>query len=809
MRCEIILVYFQITAIIDPKFSSHHFFMRKTIIYFILLVSYATQAQNTNSLSGKITDVQSQPLVGVTIHLLNTNLGAATDEQGSFVLVNIPYGKYRAQITAVGFASQTIELSIGSASEDILTIQLQESVSQLEDVVITAQKQEEDKQKVPFAVSVVSSQQVQQYRLWNSRDITAIVPNLYSTNSGDGRNVTSIRGITSTSYDPAVTTYIDGVSQFGLDTYIAQLFDVERIEVLSGPQGTLYGRNAMAGVINIITKQPSSATTGFAEINIGNYGQQRFAGSFRTPIIKDKLYLGVTSVYDRSNGFYTNRFNNTDFDTKNSFSGNYFLKYNVNSRWMFTLNLKHNENRNYGAFPLAGSRAAAFDKPFTVNQNAITEMVDNIFNTSLVVNYTGRAFNFSSQTAYQSNYRYYADPIDSDFSPLDAITTINNYGDKWNNVKVLTQELKFSSSAASLLKWTAGTYLFHQDNPTKQATRFGKDAGLLGISDTNFSTIASTKGESNGIAFFGQATYAIAKRIDLTAGLRYDYERKKQNILGEYQKDSNPTPIFETRPDTSAIATYNAFSPKVSLAYHLTDHCALYISYGRGYRVGGLTPLSSDPSVPPLYAYKPEYSNNIEVGSKNVFLANRLQVNLSLFYVKVSDVQVPTLVLPDAVTITKNAGGLTSKGMDLQLSAIPMRNLQIDYNFGLNDAAYTTLKLSQNGNEVDLKGAHQIFTPAFTSMLAVQYSYSIGNAKLTVRGEWQHLGKQYFDLANTIEQSSYHIFNTRVGVGFRKFEIQFWVRNLGDEKYIAYAYDFGATHLGNPRNYGITLRWSF
>ncbi|MBA4055320.1 MAG: hypothetical protein C0490_11460, partial [Marivirga sp.] len=193
----------------------------------------------------------------------------------------------------------------------------------------------------------------------------------------------------------------------------------------------------------------------------------------------------------------------------------------------------------------------------------------------------------------------------------------------------------------------------------------------------------------------------------------------------------------------------------------------------------------------------------------NVFFDNRLQVNLSLFYVRVDDAQVPTLVLPDAVTITKNAGKLTSKGFDLQLSATPAKNFQIEYNLGVNDAAFTQLKLSQNGNEVDLKGKHQIFTPSVTSMAAVQYAYEVEKVRLVARGEWMLLGDQYFDLANTIKQSSYNVFNTRFGIGYDKLELMFWVRNLGDEEYIAYAYDFGATHLGNPRNYGATLRVSF
>ncbi len=784
--------------------------MIRFTLFFLLGSLTQALGQGGGSLSGKITDAQSEPIAGVTVRLINSSYGTASDENGSYTISDIPSGDYTLQVTAVGYASQRQEITIGS---DVKTfdIRMEESTTQLDAVIVTAQKQEEDVQKVPFTVNTISSRQVEQYRLWNSRDITAIVPNLYSADPGDNRNVTSIRGITTTSYDPAVATYIDGVNQFGLDTYIAQLFDVERIEVLSGPQGTLYGRNAMAGVINIITKQPGNTTHGFGEINIGNYGQQRYAAGFRTPLVKNKLYFGIAGVYDRSNGFYDNRFNNSDFDKKHSIIGNYYLKFLPSSKWALTLNVKHNENRNNGAFTLAGSKQEAFEYPFTVNQNAVTELIDNIFNTSFVASYAGSKFNFSSQTSYQSNHRYYVDPIDGDFSPADIVTIINDYGKEWNNVKVWTQEFKISSPAASTsrLKWTAGSYLFHQDNPVKQATRFGEDAGLYGIPDTNFSTINSTKAKSSGIAFFGQATFTVAKKLDITGGLRYDYEHKEQSVLGEYQHDPDPNPIFETRPDTSATVSFNAISPKATVAYHITDANTLFASYSRGFRAGGMTPLSSDPSQPPLYPYDPEFSSNIEVGSKNVFFANRLNVNLSLFYVNVIDAQVPTLVLPDAFTITKNAGKLTSTGVDLHISATPLKDLQVEYNLGVNDATYDELKVPQNGEEVDLVGKHQIFTPNVTSMAAVQYGYEIGKARLVVRGEWMLLGKQYFDLANTISQSQYNVFNTRFGVVVKKFEVMFWGRNLGDEKYISYAYDFGATHLGNPKNYGVSVRANF
>ena len=789
--------------------------MKIRILISILLLNASISVKSQYvSFSGKITNNKSVAIPHSSVYLLNTNLGTISDAQGNFNFKNISPGDYEVQVSSIGYATLNKEIVIGKSGNQSVNFSLTDASLQLEAVLVSAEKKEAFLQKVPLSITAISSRQVKDYRLWDSHELTAIVPNLYSASSGDDRNVTGIRGIATTSFDPAVATYIDGVNQFSLDTYMPQLSDVERIEVLRGPQGTLYGRNAMGGVINIITKQPGNTLSGFAEINIGNYTQQRYSAGIRTPLVKDKLFMGVSFMYDKRDGYYHNDFYSNSFDRKNGFMGNYYLKFVPTAKWSVVLNAKHQNNRNNGAFPLVNGVDESFANPFVLSQNAVAKMIDNSFNSSLSVNFNGRKFNFSSQTAYQSNYRYYDKPLDGDFSQIDAVTIINNYGKDWNNVKVITEELKFSnaSSSASKLKWTLGSYLFKQDNPSKQATHFGADGMLVGAPDINFSTINSSKGKSYGIAFFGQGTYAITNKLSVIAGLRYDHEKKKYDILGQYQKDPDLNPQFDTRPDTSASASFNAVSPKLGLSYNVSKNSDLFITYSRGYRTGGLTALSSDPSQPPLYPYKPEYSNNIELGIKNSLLNNRLRLNITAFLTHVTDAQVPTLILPDAVTITKNAGKLTSKGIELELAATPVKGLQVDYNFGYTDAKYKDLKLSQNGSAADLDGKRQIYTPEATSMLALQYSYAIGKkqlVKLVARGEWIYLGKQYFDLSNNIKQNDYSLLNVRFGITTKYVSLMFWGRNLSDKKYIAYAYDFGAIHLGDPKTYGLTLSTNF
>jgi iron complex outermembrane recepter protein len=383
-------------------------------------------------------------------------------------------------------------------------------------------------------------------------------------------------------------------------------------------------------------------------------------------------------------------------------------------------------------------------------------------------------------------------------------------------VKVFTQEFRFSSPTTSVspLKWTAGAYFYHQANPVKQGTRIGRDTAFLGVPDAEFSTINTSTGKNTGLAVYGQGNYAITPKLEVIAGLRFDTERKSLSVLGEYQKDPNPDPIFETQPDTSARTTYTAFSPKLGLSYRANNNTRLFFTYSRGFRTGGLTPLAQggDPSQPPLFPFKPEYSDNLELGFKNTFLGNRLRLNLAFFTSRVTDAQVPTLILPDAVTITRNVGKLNSKGAELELAANVINGLEINYAIGITEAVYKDLKVSQNGSEVDLSGNRQIFTPSSTSMLAAQYSLPVKARypfSVVIRGEWQRIGKQYFDLANNISQASYNLVNARAGLSSKNFELMFWWRNIGGKKYIAYAYDFGAVHLGNPETLGVTISTRF
>lgn len=769
---------------------------------------------NAQSITGVVQNEKGNPIDGATISILNNSMQTISNQKGYFSFDELKNGKYTLSIKSLGYAEISKEININAINNSKSTaikFILIASTNQLDEVVVTAEKKEELLQKIPASITALNAKQINAFGLWNTKEITGIIPNLYSADPGDNRDVNSVRGIATSSYDPTVATYIDGVNQFSLDTYIPTLFDVERIEVLRGPQGTLYGRNAMGGVINIITKQPNNASSGFADISVGNYNQQRITAGFKTPLIKDKLFFGASILSNKRDGYYTNEFTQSSYDNQYGLSGNYFLKYIVSSCWDINLNFKQLANENQGPFPLVFGTEEALNNPYRLNQNSITTMKDKTSNTGLSIHYRGNGFNFSSQTAYQQNYRYYTNPIDGDFSPIDAISVINNYGSKWNNNKVLTQDFKFTSapSSNSKLKWTAGAFLFYQDAPVKQATRFGIDANLMMIGDSLFSIINTSTTLKKGFAIYGQATYALSDKLNMSFGLRNDYENQTQSILGEYQRDPSPE-LYTTTSDTLGRTNFNAISPKLSLDYQVNNNSLWYGSYSKGFRAGGLSPLSSDPSQPPLVGYLPEYSNNFETGIKNNWLSNKLILNIALFYTKVTDAQVPSLILPDAITITKNTGQLSSKGVEAELMFIPTKGLLLQYSFGATSASYDKLEIASQGASVNLAGKRPIFTPSSTSLLAAQYSYPVSSElKIMLRGEWKYIGTTYFDLANSIQQSPYHLLNAKLGMEYKRTALSFWAKNLAGAKYISYGYDFGAVHLGDPAIFGTSFSYKF
>jgi iron complex outermembrane receptor protein len=779
--------------------------MRLLKLCVLLIISLPSFTQTNFSLSIGVKDIQGNSIKDYQAKVLNSSATSYNKNGTRTSFVFFSEGTYEIAISAEGFAEKLLSIYVDGNKE--LEVTLDAIYSKLSDIVVTADKNETSLYKTASSISSINASQVREMRLWKVSDLSGLSPNLYLSNSGDNRNITGIRGIVTTSYDQAVSTYIDGVAQFSLDTYIPQLSDIENIEIIRGAQGTLYGRNAMGGVINITTKKPSNQVSANADIQIGSHGQQRYTAGIKTPIIKNKLFGSLSFMHDKRNGFYTNEYNSTDYDQQNQTLIDVQLRYLINNRWSVTTDHKRYIGNNNGAFPLVNDLDEIFNNPYHLSQNSITMMKDKTENSSIVIKRNGNRVNLSLQTALQKNYRYYQGPLDGDFSSFDIVRVYNNYGKDFNKVNVLTNELRLNSvkSNDSKVNWIAGIYHFSQQSPTKLATVFGDDAGLYGLPETNFALISTNIASNNGIAAYGNVKHDITNKLSVIAGARIDKEYRKLSVKGEYGE--TPDPMFETFPDTTGKTNFSAFSPKIGLQFNPDEIHLMYVNFSRGFRTGGLSSISSDPSQPPLIGYKPEYSNMFEVGMKGENIRKTFRYAAVLFYNSVTDIQAPALILPEANTIIRNAGKMNSYGAELELSYKPVKGITIQYAGGMTNAKYKTLKGVSNGSEIDLSNKKQVYTPNTTQYIAIQYQVKIGSSELVIRSEYNHVGDQFFDLANQIKQKAYGLFNFRASYRVSTVDLSIWGRNLSGKRYIDYAYDFGAAHLGDPRMIGAGLGW--
>ncbi len=776
--------------------------MKKITFTFLLLLLCSMALLHAQSIKGKIQNTAGVGIEAATISILNTDKTTIAGKDGGFSLTNIAPGNYQLSISSIGFATQLKNVSVASNNATEIDITLTEQGKQLDEVLVTADKVEANLQKTPLAVTALNAKQLTEYRVWNITDLTALAPSTFTVEHGNstGSNFLNIRGAMGFSNDQAVATYVDGVYQFDYFSAPLNFSNIERVEILRGPQGTLYGRNAFGGVLNVITKKPLNKTSGFAEIDFGNYGQQRYSVGFNTPLTKDKVFMSAGFQSNNRGAVYENPTLNTkDFDHHNAYSGNVNLKYIASDHFTVDWNTRYENDKDKGAYPWAATDSAARANPYKVFGNWDNTERRTNFNTSLALKYYGRHYNFTSITAFVNYHIWLPGRFDFDFSPDQLISFTT-----WSKQNQLTQEFRFSSPAnAKKFKWTAGSFLFGERSENSSTTYFDQDYALF---DPNapYSSIANGRRSAYGIAFYGQATYAVTPKFDITAGTRYDVERRELTQSSASEKNGAITPLTF---DSTAKKTFNAFTPKVILSYKLTDKSMLYASYAKGFRVGGFN--FGSPTNP---TYKPEKSDNYELGIKNALLNNRLKINLTAFYFQQKDQQVSTS--QDGINYaTLNVGDMDNYGLELEASALPAKNLQIDWTASTSHSEYKTLELFDAGTNAvkNYKGNKAINNPALQSMLAVQYSVpfskSAQNFKAFVRGEFRYIGKYELDFVNAYHQDAYGMINARAGVTSNHFDIALWVRNLNDVRYMAYGY--GSYMMGNPRMWGVTLTGKF
>jgi iron complex outermembrane receptor protein len=774
----------------------------------------------SQSITGKVIDkISGKGIAKVNISVLNTPFVSVSDSTGLFTLKQVKKGKYYFVFEAEEYSTVVQPYEVKD-SINTLEVLLTSSLYSLNEVVVTANKEDEDILKNKSSVSVLSAKKIEQLRIWDMSNLTGVIPNYQYGNLGVGyQQQIALRGISVFSENPAVVTYVDGVCASDISANGMQLFDVDRIEVLRGPQGTQYGRNAIGGVINIITNEPKNKTEAMLQSSIGNQGLQRYGFAFKTPLKRNKLFLGITGNYAKQFGFYTNDLSDqftflqqplkgTPEDGKRlgdeeSYYANLFLKWYINTKLKLTLNSKIQNDKSVGAsayYLAAPNDSIAFVKPYTINVNVLGKNERTLFNNSISLNYYGSRFNAISILYHQLVLQSY-DRIDLDVSSLDYA-----YGASFRNKtgegvpqNIINYELRFSSKPnVTKYKWILGTNLFYQHYDKQFASVYQQLALLFGTqpgTEVNRSLLIN-----KSIALFGQFEYFISKKITATAGLRYDLEMRHASV-SKFRVNPDDTRIY-TLPESSMQKMYNAISPKLILNYQFNDKQLLYISYTRGYRVGGMNMFTSNENY---RFYNPEFSDNGELGYKLRTKNKKFVLSATLFAYHWKDLQLDVQPEP-GIWVVQNIGNVNSIGSEIEINAMPLPGLQLNGGYGINNARYGDF----NYLGTNIKGNQTIFAPKSTVFLSATQLIPFKKKKaINLHFDWRRIGLQYFDLVNSIEQKPYNLFNAKVDFTFHSFNLAIWCQNLFDEKYITYAMPgyFKYTLINRPRTFGLTLSY--
>jgi iron complex outermembrane receptor protein len=703
---------------------------------------------------------------------------------------------------------------------------------QLEEIIVTANKKEENIIKVNTAVTSLNSKKIENSRIWGLSGLTAIIPNYnYQELGVSFQQIQAIRGIQVFSENPAVATYVDDVNSLDILANGFMFTDIERIEILRGPQGTLYGRNAMGGVVNIITKKPTNVKSGYAEISTGNFGLQRYSLGYKLPIIKDKLFFGLSTHYQTQDGFLKNEttgtgatdgsINGKSIGGENNLYGNLFLKWLVTNKFNLTLNVKGQQDKseNSGFMISQKSNEFALKNPNTINLARIAQHERNVINNSLVAKYTGNKATLTSISAFQT--------ISFGFKDLDFPGIYHSFydgkiGELLPPQKVFSEELRLNSNPDSTKKinYTVGLYGFRQfgyEPTTNTAFELSPAmAPLYGLPAGSF-IIGRNRSDNSGLAAFGEMSYQITKKFKLTGGLRFDYEKKQAIFNGWGDAIMINNIVTEVKPNITSKAEFSAVSPKFSMNYEFNSNSNMYLSYNRGFRAGGINPSSLPVGV--KQTFDPEYSDNYEVGYKKNFINKRISLTASAFLIQWKDLQFYNLVAPFTYA-RENVGDAQSTGIEIETSANLFKGFQIDGSVGINKTEYKGFDLKRVNfgtgqvTATSIGGKVLSNAPTNTIFVGAQYEFPIlTKAKLIIRGEVKNIGTYYTDIQNNIKQPSYTLLNTRIGVEMNKYSVYFWGQNLTNERYLAYGNPDSSlgtnVRMASPMTLGVTLKAKF
>ena len=656
----------------------------------------------------------------------------------------------------------------------------------LDEIVVTDFKQNK-RNLTSTAVSTINVQQLHNQQIVNLKELTAVMPNFYMPDYGSYANTpVYIRGIGTKSKGPAVGFYVDGVPHFESSAFNIDLSDIAAVNVFRGPQGTLYGRNTIAGIINVYTHNPLDYQRTRIKVGYGRYNDF-IAQASNYAKISEKFGISTAASYHHNDGMFTNHFLNEKADKLNEGEGRIGFYWRPTTNWLLHLNstLTYSEQNGYPYAPYDIVKDELL--PISYNRNSTYRRL--ISSTGLNAQYENNHISFNSQTSYQFIKSHQG--LDQDFTPQDVYFVDNSY-----HQNMLSQELTLKSNDKGRYQWIVGLFgmLLHS-NQFAETSYFTRD----------FSTPTTYKNPTAGYAIYHQSSYNIWRGMSATVGLRFDYEHAKTTY--NQDKTTLSTGVTTHAKDFVSSASFRQFTPKFTLQYLTNKDNLYYISITRGYKPGGFNTIFKTDAE---RTYDPEYSWNYEVGTRLKFLNGRLTAEADLFYIDWRHMQT-TYTVPGVGNVIANAGHTDSKGFELSLAYHPIKSLQLNLNYGYTHARYLEYKKSAredfSGNRLPMVPNHTLsLNGTYTIMPAGWFDKIIFNTGLT------GLGRIYWADDNIVRQNFYATLNAKVSLTKGIFTWEVWGKNLTATDYMAYGFKASQGNYaqrGKPLTFGTAVSVSF
>jgi len=696
----------------------------------------------------------------------------------------------------------------------------------LSEVVVTALRRDTVLQSTPAAVTALSGEDMAARGISTLEDLSATVPNV-SFGKNIGQAHIAIRGIGADSVvagqDPRVAFYQDGVYIARPDAQVTGMFDVGSVQVLKGPQGTLYGRNATGGAIVVTSAAPTDAFEGYSRLGYGNYNTVKVETAASIPLAPT-VSTRFAVHYDRHDGYGKNIVTGTDIDDRNEVGARASLLWKpLDGLELLTIgDYSREHDRANGLHYFGAAQPGVIPLGLTLGGTALLNSRDIASDIDPKVEIT--TWGVTEQAKYDAGWARFRSTtafrkVESvNLTDIDGTTVQLGFDRLFDNAKQISQELTADGNVGRV-SWLAGGQYFYEDiGPAGSQIPISSAVvgGPLSLRDAFFSLGFQ---KTYGAAGYGQLSYELVDGLKLTAGGRYSTEKK--DLQDTFQLDFSrpykpgdplvPTVGFPRRLDNR----FSRFTPTATLEYQIDRNLFAYFTYGQGFKSGGYNFGVNQP------AYQPEKITSYEGGIKSTLVGGAVTANLIGFHYDYSDLQVTQV--RGNTSVTENAATAKVNGVELELAVRPIHSLTVGGNFAYLDSKYDRFTSVDPSNPAgglqDLSGNRLAQAPKVSFSAYAQNSWDIREYELIARADYTYTGYQFFTPFENplIAQKAYDVASASLTLKSpSRWSVEGYVHNLGNTKAIQQTYVsstlFHIPVLGTlipPRIYGVTFGYNF